>query len=341
MVLTDTIGQTFDGLFADANEGTDAYVRSRATSTDGLESRRSGPGSTHHSLRRSSHVDGVAAAARRRQGYAQLVGKRRQGRRQPRTRARRRRRQLDRRSPSSTRTTSSTARPPTADDEIVIDKHTADDGQLPLGDQVTRPDAEPARRSFTIVGHRHVRHGRQLGGATVGAVHRRHRQRLLWRARAGRRDRASSPSRRRVTSRAHRSHRARRCRRAPRCSPATRSRRSSRPTPQADGLLQHVPDGLRLHRPVRRSFIIDNTFSIIVAQRTRRWRCSGDRRQPPAGHRSVLVEALVVGLIASVAGLVAGVGVAAGLKALLRRDRASTSPAARSSSPPRRRDRRS
>ena len=27
LVLTDTIGKTFDGLFADANNGTDAYVR--------------------------------------------------------------------------------------------------------------------------------------------------------------------------------------------------------------------------------------------------------------------------------------------------------------------------
>ncbi|MGH9182186.1 MAG: FtsX-like permease family protein, partial [Acidimicrobiales bacterium] len=66
------------------------------------------------------------------------------------------------------------------------------------------------------------------------------------------------------------------------------------------------------------SFIIYNSFSIIVAQRTREMallRAVGASRRQVTG--SVMAEALVIGLLASVVGLAAGVGVAAGLKALL------------------------
>jgi putative ABC transport system permease protein len=64
-------------------------------------------------------------------------------------------------------------------------------------------------------------------------------------------------------------------------------------------------------------FVIYNTFSIIVAQRTREMallRAIGaSRRQVIA---SVVLEALAVGLVAAVAGILAGLGVASGLKAL-------------------------
>jgi putative ABC transport system permease protein len=66
------------------------------------------------------------------------------------------------------------------------------------------------------------------------------------------------------------------------------------------------------------SFIIYNSFSILVAQRTKEMalmRAIGASRRQVT--RSVLFEAAVVGPIASAVGLVAGVGVAAGLKALL------------------------
>lgn len=66
------------------------------------------------------------------------------------------------------------------------------------------------------------------------------------------------------------------------------------------------------------AFIINNTFSILVAQRTREL---GVLRALGASgrqvRRSVFTEALVVGVAASAVGLGAGVGVAHGLKALL------------------------
>ena len=66
------------------------------------------------------------------------------------------------------------------------------------------------------------------------------------------------------------------------------------------------------------SFIIFNTFSITVAQRTREnalLRAIGASKRQVL--RSVLIEAVIVALVASLIGLVAGLAVAAGLKALL------------------------
>ncbi|MFG2905500.1 ABC transporter permease [Kitasatospora sp. NPDC048286] len=65
-------------------------------------------------------------------------------------------------------------------------------------------------------------------------------------------------------------------------------------------------------------FIIANTFSMLVAQRTKELallRAVGATRRQIT--RSVLIEALLVGLTASVTGLLAGIGIAVGLKALL------------------------
>ncbi len=66
------------------------------------------------------------------------------------------------------------------------------------------------------------------------------------------------------------------------------------------------------------SFIIYNTFSILVAQRTRELallRALGARRRQIVG--SVLLEALVIGIVASAVGLVGGLAVADGLQRLL------------------------
>ncbi|MFJ8431648.1 ABC transporter permease [Kitasatospora sp. NPDC094019] len=65
-------------------------------------------------------------------------------------------------------------------------------------------------------------------------------------------------------------------------------------------------------------FIIANTFTMLIAQRTRELallRAVGASRKQVT--LSVLAEALLVGLGASVGGLVAGIGIASGLQALL------------------------
>ncbi|MDP9609506.1 MULTISPECIES: ABC transporter permease [Streptomyces] len=65
-------------------------------------------------------------------------------------------------------------------------------------------------------------------------------------------------------------------------------------------------------------FIIANTFSMLVAQRTRELallRAVGATRRQVT--RSVLIEATVVGAIAAVVGLAAGIGIGGGLRSLL------------------------
>jgi len=65
------------------------------------------------------------------------------------------------------------------------------------------------------------------------------------------------------------------------------------------------------------AFIISNTFTILVAQRTRELallRAIGASGRQV--RRSVVLEALAVGVVASAAGLLAGVGVARGIQAL-------------------------
>ncbi|MFB8775616.1 ABC transporter permease [Streptomyces broussonetiae] len=66
------------------------------------------------------------------------------------------------------------------------------------------------------------------------------------------------------------------------------------------------------------TFIIANTFTMLVAQRTKELallRAVGASRRQVT--RSVLIEAFVVGTVAAVTGLVAGIGIGAGLRSLI------------------------
>ena len=166
-VLTATIQQTFDDLFANIYRGTDAVVRAR-----GVEER----------LRRGSASERPGLARRRRAAHP--VGRRRRGqRRRPVRAGGRQARQGDRRqrtrppsgsagtrTRSSTSSTSSTAARRRAADEIVIDRHTADDGQV----QGRRPRDRAHEQAAAEVhdrGHRAVRDRRQPGGRVDHAVH--------------------------------------------------------------------------------------------------------------------------------------------------------------------------
>ncbi|MFB7655861.1 MULTISPECIES: ABC transporter permease [unclassified Streptomyces] len=66
------------------------------------------------------------------------------------------------------------------------------------------------------------------------------------------------------------------------------------------------------------TFIIANTFTMLVAQRTKElalMRAVGASRRQVT--RSVLIEAFVVGVVAAVTGLLAGIGIGAGLRAMM------------------------
>ena len=66
------------------------------------------------------------------------------------------------------------------------------------------------------------------------------------------------------------------------------------------------------------AFIVYNTFAIVVAQRTREMallRALGADGEQVIG--SIIAESILIGFIASVFGLIGGVGLAVGLKRLL------------------------
>jgi putative ABC transport system permease protein len=135
LVLTDTIGKTFDELFADINAGTDAYVRGKATiaNEQGDDSRSRLDTGVLEAVRR---VDGVAAAEPAIQGYAQIVGKDGKAIGNPGQGA-----------PTLGANWSAqdelnpfdlvAGRSPRADYEVVIDKMSADKGKLAVGDTTT------------------------------------------------------------------------------------------------------------------------------------------------------------------------------------------------------------
>ena len=76
LVLTDTMGKTFDNLFADVYKGTDAVVRAKAA-FDGPQctGEQRGRSSTPRWLDTLRRVPGVAAAEGSVFGYARLIGK--------------------------------------------------------------------------------------------------------------------------------------------------------------------------------------------------------------------------------------------------------------------------
>src|SRR6476620_9041454 len=97
---------------------------------------------------------------------------------------------------------------------------------------------------------------------------------------------------------------------------------------QAKDAAKDVNDGMAMIRNVLLgfaaiallvgAFVIFNTLSITVAQRTREFatlRTLGASRKQVK--RSVVLEGLVIGLAASAAGLVAGIGIAKGMIALM------------------------
>jgi putative ABC transport system permease protein len=72
MILTDTMGKTFDGLFATSNEGIDVVVhRTTGVESDMMDVQERVDASVLDQLRR---IDGVDAAAGSIEGFAQIVG---------------------------------------------------------------------------------------------------------------------------------------------------------------------------------------------------------------------------------------------------------------------------
>src|SRR6266480_3091183 len=150
LVLTDTISKTFDDLFVDVNKGTDAVVRNANKVKDnfGNEMRGRVPLSL---LPTVQSVRGVKAAEPRVIGYGQIVGKDGNTLGNPGMGA-----------PTFASNWSNVPElnpfrlqpggtAPVRDDEVVIDKKSADDGNLKVGDQ-TSVIMAAGPKPFTISG---------------------------------------------------------------------------------------------------------------------------------------------------------------------------------------------
>jgi putative ABC transport system permease protein len=310
LVLTDTIGKTVTDLFASVNAGTDALVRGRATSPE------LGGARVDAALVASiSAVPGVRAAEGTITGYAQLVDK--QGKAvgnsnlgAPPVGASWG--QVDALNPFNL----ITGRPPQADGEVVIDKASADTARFVVGDPATVL-VQTGPQRVQVVGIARFGVADSPAGSSVVLFTKAAAQRLL--GEPGKVDGIGVVAAEGVSQQELRDRIAKVT--PPSVEVVTGKQVEQESQRAVKDLLNFANRFLLTFAVIALfvgSFSIYNTFSILIVQRTRDLallRAVGASRRQVFG--SVLVEAVVVGLIAAALGLVAGIGVAAGLKALL------------------------
>lgn len=314
LVLTDTVGRTFDNLFANAYAGTDAVVRS----TDVVEAPfgpeiRSPIADTV--VATVAGAPGVAVAEPSVTGFAQLVAPDGEVVGNPRAGT-----------PSfgfnwsevaelnPFRLTDGTA--PTGPDDVVIDRGSAIDANIAVGDNVTVLTATSPRQ-FTVSGIAAFGEVDSPGGAVVTMFSLATATELF-----------ASPgtvSEIGVVATDGTSQQQLVDNLTPLLPAGTealtgaeRTAEDQNAIAEALGFFNTFLLAFAIIALVVGAFIIYNTFSIVLAQRTRELallRAVGaSRRQVTV---SVLVEAGLVGLVASVIGLVLGIGTSVGLRALL------------------------
>jgi putative ABC transport system permease protein len=208
-------------------------------------------------------------------------------------------------------------RAPARDGEVVIDRRAAEDGDLHVGDRTTVLTPSPVK--VTIVGIATFGDADSLGGVTYTAFTLPEAQELI----AGRSDAISSVLVAADDGVSQETLRDEIMRLMPaRIEALTQPELTSEQ--EADvrndflGVFEVLLIAFAGIAMVVAAFSIYNTFSIVVAQRTREsamLRALGaSRGQVITG---VTLEALAVGVLASALGFVAGLGLAAGLDALL------------------------
>ncbi|HEX2577218.1 MAG TPA: FtsX-like permease family protein [Aquihabitans sp.] len=313
LVLTDTIGKTFDGLISDINAGTSVHVRSDVTTENELTSAQRARVDT--SLADTiARVDGVQAAEPYVEAYARLVDKEGDAMGNP---------DLGAptvggnwmTTPSLNPTDLVHGREPRAGDEVVIDKASADTAGFRVGDPV-QVLTQAGTLDQTVVGIATFAGEDSPGGASYTMFTTEAALANL--TQPGKADAIK-----------------------------VAATEGTGDAELAARIADVVPDDLQVLTGAEitaedqaslrdemsffntfllvfalialfvGSFIIYNSFSIIVAQRGKEMallRAIGASRRQVLG--SVLLESVAVGLVASVVGLFAGIGVASVLKAL-------------------------
>jgi putative ABC transport system permease protein len=316
LVLTDTLSRAFDQAFAGTAEGTDVVVRGRSAFDPGFADPGGGafeeqPAVPEELLPAIEQVDGVANAAGEVTGYAQLID------------------------PSTGEPIESMGAPtigmswnaasrgievrsggPPGPDEVAIDSGTAERYDLRIGEEIDVILVGPTQ-PFTISGTVGMGDLEGFGGGTLSVFETGTAQEIFDRVGefdsisvAGDEDVSIAALRARIRSVLPQGYEA--------VSSSTVAAENADEIEEGLGFFR---TGLLVFAFVSLfvgAFIIFNTFNIIVTQRTRELgllRALGaSRRQVQL---SVLTEAVVIGLIASVVGIGLGLLLSFGLRELL------------------------
>jgi putative ABC transport system permease protein len=317
LVLTATINNTFDGLFTEVFAGTDAQVRGEEPIEDSFVGETPRAPVTAGVLDAVRAVDGVEAAEPDVEiPYVQIIGAdgEKIGGGGPPTfgTAWTDNAELNpfRLEPGSS--------PPRTSDEIVIDRGTAEDGDLAVGDRA-EVLTQQAKKTYTIAGVAKFGSADSPLGASITQFTLAEAQRINGYAEdqfstvdiVGDSGIGQTDLRDRIE----------RAMVAPALEVVTGQTLKEENQSDIEEFVNIFNTILLVFAAVAllvASFIIFNTFSIIVAQRTREMallRAIGARGSQVT--RSILGESFVIGVIASGIGFALGILLAAGLKALL------------------------
>jgi len=317
LVFTDTIKHTFDGLFSDVYGNTSAVVRAHQAYT---------PGANFTSQRRLIDADvvtvvrgvpGVADVSVGVEGYAQLVGEDGKAIGNPAagapTLGEAWTAGTDRMAPYRF----AAGRAPRSGDEVAIDKHSADVGHFGVGDRVVVLTKQKPR-PYTITGIFRWGTADSPLGASITLFELATAERVLAEpGRIGEIDVGAAPG----VSQEQLVRNIRAALGDRRLEVVTGAEVTEEGQTGIHRALAFFDTFLLVFAGIALfvgSFLIFNTFSIVVAQRLRELallRAVGASRVQVVG--SVLGESLMIGLVASAAGLAAGVALAVGLKAML------------------------
>jgi putative ABC transport system permease protein len=312
-VLTASVTRSFETLFDDAYDNIDVIVRS----TDRIET-RFGPETARvpdDLVPLVRAVDGVAAAAGHVEGLAILVdgdGEPVSSDNEPPTFAYN---WID--DPALNNWSISEGRAPSGADDVVIDRRTAERAGFRPGDRVTVAERQTGSRQLEVVGIATFLDEPSFGGLTVVLLPSATARELVgepgksnWIAVAGQDGVSQQELRDRIAAV------------LPEDTEAITGESFTEENRESfTNFIDLIRQALLVFGYVALgvgAFIIYNTFSVIVAQRGRELallRAVGASR-PQIG-LAVLVESLVVGAIAAVAGVAAGVGLGWGLVRLL------------------------
>jgi putative ABC transport system permease protein len=314
LVLTATINKTFDGLFANIYANTDAAVRQKAQFDVAFGAGRGRLDDSVLPVVRKT--DGVAEAAGTIQGLAQVIDKDNEALNNGQGAPALGFAWIEERDLSSFHLAQGQA--PTTANEIVIDKNTADKTKYRIGDQV--PVLTKAGRTvYDLVGIAKFGDADSLLGATAVLFDRPTAAKVL--GQPGKVDEIlvkadSGVSQEQVVSNLKASLKGEHNIEVLTGKEITKENQND--VKDALGFFNTFLLIFGVIALIVGSFIIFNTFSIIVAQRGREMallRAIGAKGGQVI--RSVLLEATMVGIVASVVGFVAGVLLAGLLKAAL------------------------